>query len=68
MNLDAALKIIFLLEKCPCDICKKELERMHKKYGFIKKDNKGQAGNMQAERLNPEGAKSVCDSPTSENK
>lgn len=29
-----ALRLMELLEKCPCEICKAELERLEKKYGI----------------------------------
>ncbi len=30
----AALRLMELLERCKCDICQKELKRLHDKYGI----------------------------------
>ena len=68
MPLHIAFNLITSLEKCKCPVCQKELKKIKEKYG-LDQVNKGQAGNVQAERLNPEDIRNnVSDSPTSENK
>lgn len=72
---EPALKLLMLLSKCPCDVCKKEIKRLEEKYSVDKKTevNKAEDNNYHRERLNPEDHigntnDMIYDSPTPDNK
>lgn len=56
MSYHAALNLIYLLSKCPCDVCKKEIMRLEDKWGLtdIQKVNKAES-KRNRERLNEKG-------------